>query len=153
MVQGALEFQRLGSLAPPDAVRAWTSEEQNSMDDIQAFLEECCDLEYPRQTVPNDYEKETRAKDLLDAWTIWYGDNRDKKHIPSGRTLGILLDKKGIPKRVSNGTLRRGIELKPLWAAIVSEAQDKEEAERKGVKRISMRDDTSRNRGYLHNDY
>lgn len=153
MVQGALEFQRLGSLAPPEAVKAWTSEEQSSMDDIQAFLEECCVLEYPRQSDPNAYEKETRAKDLLDAWVIWYGDNRDKKHIPSGRTLGILLDKKGIPKRLSNGTLRRGIELNALWAAIVSEEQDRQEAERKGGKRAHLRDDTSRNGGYLRDAY
>ncbi len=65
MVQGCLEWQRIG-LQPPDEVKAATNDYRNEMDDIGTFLEECCIL------VPS--VKVAKA-DLYDAYKKWCEEN------------------------------------------------------------------------------
>lgn len=131
MVRGALDYVRDG-LRPPAKVRAWTQDQRDAMDDVADFLAECCLPLEEKHDLPQDYRLRIRAKDLHDAWTIWYGENRDKRHIPSAKTLGLMLDKREIPKHMSNGTWRLGLMLNSDWTLIVAEKQDADD--RKGRK-------------------
>ena len=115
LVRGAMEYVRDG-LVVPAQVRAWTADQRDTQDDVAAFLEECCNVE-PRRDLLEAYQTKIRSKDLNDAWATWYAENRDRKHIPSGKSLGIMLDKREIPKKVSNGTWRLGLELNEEWFA------------------------------------
>lgn len=119
LVQGCMEYLRDG-LKVPEKVKGWNEEVRNSFDDVSQFLEDCCERER-KQADPNAYRTSVSAKELNCAWTLWYADNRDRRHIPSGKTLGVSLDKKEIPKKHSNGTRRMGLCLKPDWDAKVQD--------------------------------
>ena len=124
MVRGAMDYIRDGRLQLPAKVRAWTKDERDRMDDVADFLTECClPLEEPHEEV-KDYRHKIRAKDLNDAWVLWYGQNRDRRNIPSAKALGLMLDKREIRKHMSNGTWRLGLELNPEWVVMVAEKQD-----------------------------
>ena len=114
-----MEYLRDG-LKVPEKVKRWNEEVRNSFDDVSHFLEDCCERER-KQADPNAYRTSVSAKELNCAWALWYADNRDRRHIPSGKTLGISLDKKEIPKKHSNGTRRMGLCLKPEWEAKVQD--------------------------------
>lgn len=113
LVRGAMEYVRDG-LVIPEQVRAWTRDQRDVQDDLAAFLKECCVVEEKRD-IPDAYQTRIRSKDLIDAWSVWYAENRDRKHIPSGKALGIMLDKREFIKKVSNGTWRLGLALNPEW--------------------------------------
>ncbi len=121
VVRGAMEYTRDG-LNTPEIVKQWNRDVRNSFDDLTAFLTECCEMEPKRDSV-KAYQTSISAKDLNTAWGIWYAENRDRRHIPSGKTLGVLLDKREIPKKLSNGTWRLGLMLKDEWASRVEEEQ------------------------------
>ena len=120
MVRGAMEYQRDG-LNDPAKVKNWTSETRERFDDLSEFLEECCVVDIKDTTM------KTSARDLNTAWTLWYGNNRDRTRIPSARTLGLMLDKREIPKRLSNGTWRIGISLTSEWEIMVREELERQE--------------------------
>ncbi|MGN1038183.1 MAG: DNA primase, partial [Mailhella sp.] len=105
-------------------VKSWTSDARDKFDDLSDFLDECCIME-KRQENAGSYMTMVTAKDLNTAWNIWYAANRDRRHIPSGRALGTMLDKREIPKKLSNGTWRLGICLKPEWEAFVEDENEK----------------------------
>ena len=123
MVRGALEYQRDG-LNAPAKVKRWTSDVRDRFDDLSEFLEECCIIDL------KDKDMKISAKDLNCAWNLWYGTNRDRTRIPSARTLGTMLDKREIPKKLSNGTWRIGISLRPEWANNVQEELERQECKR-----------------------
>ena len=123
MVRGAMEYLRDGLNDPPE-VKSWTSDARDKFDDLSDFLDECCIME-KRQENAGSYMTMVTAKNLNTAWNIWYAANRDRRHIPSGRALGTMLDKREIPKKLSNGTWRLGICLKPEWEAFVEDENER----------------------------
>lgn len=138
MVRGAIDYLKNG-LQIPEKVKAWTTEQRDSLDDIAEFLEECCIMEEKRE-LPAAYSLRIKASDLRDCWNIWYAENRDRKHIPGGRTLSLKLDQRDIPRIRSNGTWRLGLELKPDWRSRVEDEQQ----------RSASRRDTS---SYVQNEF
>ncbi|MBQ4615577.1 MAG: hypothetical protein IJB29_02530 [Mailhella sp.] len=113
LVQGAMEYLRDG-LKIPEKVKSWNEEVRSSFDDVSAFLDECCERER-KQKNPDAYVTRVSAKALNTAWALWFAENRDRRHIPSGKTLGLSLDRKEIPKKHSNGTWRLGLCLNSEW--------------------------------------
>lgn len=129
MVRGALEYQRDGLNDPPK-VKMWTAETRDKFDELSDFLEECCIVNLKDTTL------KIRAGDLNTAWNLWYGANRDRTRIPSAKTLGILLDKREIPKKSSNGTWRIGIALRPEWEDQVRDENERQEARKNASTRF-----------------
>ena len=123
IVRGAMEYTRDG-LNTPEIVKQWNRDVRSTYDDLTAFLNECCEIEPKRDNV-KAYMTSISAKDLNTAWGIWYAENRDRRHIPSGKTLGAMLDKREIPKKLSNGTWRLGLMLKEEWAKRVDDEQSR----------------------------
>lgn len=113
LVRGAMEYVRDGLVVPPQ-VRAWTRDQRDTQDDLAAFLEECCVVEQKRDVL-EAYQTKIRSNELYDAWSLWFAENRDRKNIPSNKRLGIMLDKREFPKKVSNGTWRLGLDLTTEW--------------------------------------
>ena len=128
MVRGAIDYLKNG-LQIPEKVKAWTTEQRDSLDDIAEFLEECCIMEEKRE-LPSAYSLRIKASDLRDCWNLWYAENRDRKHIPGGRSLSLMLDKRDIPRIRSNGTWRLGLELKPDWRSRVEDEQQRSASRR-----------------------
>ena len=128
MVRGAIDYLKNG-LQIPEKVKAWTTEQRDSLDDLAEFLEECCVME-ERHELPSAYSTRIKASDLRDCWNIWYAENRDRKHIPGGRSLSLKLDQRDIPRIRSNGTWRLGLELKPDWRSRVEDEQRKSASRR-----------------------
>lgn len=120
LVRGALEYVRDG-LNVPEKVKAWNEDVRNSYDDVADFLNECCERESKRDD-PEAYVTRIRASELYAAWVLWFAENRDKRHIPGGKALGAMLDKREVPKIRSNGTYRLGLSLKDEWARRVEES-------------------------------
>lgn len=119
LVRGALEYVRDG-LNVPEKVKAWNDDVRNSYDDVAEFLNECCERESKRDN-NEAYVTRIRASELYAAWALWFAENRDKRHIPGGKALGSMLDKREVPKTRSNGTYRLGLCLKDEWARRVEE--------------------------------
>ena len=128
MVRGAIDYLKNG-LQIPEKVKAWTTEQRDSLDDIAEFLEECCIME-EKHELSSAYSLRIKASDLRDCWNIWYAENRDRKHIPGGRSLSLKLDQRDIPRIRSNGTWRLGLELKPDWRSRVDDEQQRSASRR-----------------------
>lgn len=122
MVRGAMDYLANGRLTIPEKVRIWTQDQRDTMDDLGAFLDECCIQEVKRSN-PDEYQTRVSAKDLNDAWAIWYTENRDRKHIPSAKALGMMLEKREIPRKRSGGIWRLGIQLNAEWQDRIAGAQ------------------------------
>jgi phage/plasmid-associated DNA primase len=61
MINGCLEWQRIG-LAPPPAVQAATAEYLDAEDTVQLWIDECCEVGRQHWTV---------FSDLYESWSKW----------------------------------------------------------------------------------
>lgn len=92
LVRGCLEWQRIG-LAAPDSVKSAT-EDQRARDDIyQDWIDECLVL---------DKYAETSSTKLYNNFALWYGQNVDRKRVPSQHRWGKQMVKRF--KREKHGT-------------------------------------------------
>jgi putative DNA primase/helicase len=97
MVRGCLIWQKQG-LQEPDQVRSATASYRSEMDNLQDFLEVCCDL---------DPEALSKPADLLDAYNKYTGE-----HL-TPQVFGTKLRHKGFErKRIYAGQRWKGIKLK-----------------------------------------
>lgn len=109
MVRGAMEYLRDG-LQVPDQVKEWTKEQRANWDDVGAFITEWCVLE-PHEKNPDNYCTRSSSKDLHEAFSRWYAENRDSRFSISAKKFSEMLNKKDIPYKRSNGSWRLGIAL------------------------------------------
>ncbi len=122
MVQSAVKYAWLGKIEIPQKVKDWTQNERDIMDDLGAFLAECCIIEDKHDTL-DEYMTQIKAKDLNKAWAIWYAENRDAKRIPSSKALAIMLEKREIYRKKVGGVMYRlGLELNGEWQERIEEA-------------------------------
>jgi putative DNA primase/helicase len=99
-VSGCLTWQEEGLGVPPE-VGAATESYRQEMDELGAFLAECC-VEKPSAKVP--------VSDLYKAYTTWCDENGVQPL--SKRALGIQLTDRGfVPDRDKNARLRVGLGL------------------------------------------
>lgn len=132
LVRGALEYLKRG-LDPPQKVLAVTRERRDQYDDVGRFIKDCCNQE----DIPEGFEPATResAKDLLDAFNLWFRRNVDGSYSYSARRLGEVLGKKGLKKLKSNGNnVYLGIAIKEdVWQELAAHRKKlAEKADKKG---------------------
>lgn len=110
MVKGGLQVLKDGRLLVPEKIKQWTNEQRESWDDVGVFLNEWCIIE-DKQEDTSRYKTKIEASELHKAFCLWYQLYRGAKAIQA-RTFGILLNKKEIPVKRSNGSWRLGVSLK-----------------------------------------
>jgi putative DNA primase/helicase len=100
-VQGCLEWQRLGDLAPPIEVVAATESYQHEMDTFGQFLAECC------RRAP---ERKVKMGHLYEAYKEWCEENGIRRP-ESMMKIGQRLNTMGIERQKGKGVWRFGIGL------------------------------------------
>jgi putative DNA primase/helicase len=105
MIEGCLEWQRLG-LAPPEAVKAATSDYFTDQDVLASWIEEACDVD-----PGNEFKSESLAA-LYESWAAYIKKLGGE---PGGRNSfsDRLVAKEFERKRTKGGSIFRGIRLRP----------------------------------------
>ena len=113
LIRGAMDYLARGGLDIPKQVKEWTTGQQMQNDDLGQFIAECCDVEEYKEC-PDDYQTKIQANELLEYFHIWYSRNKDHRDRAklSPKMFAILLRKKNIPSKKSNGIKYLGIKLK-----------------------------------------
>lgn len=105
-VRGCLRWQVEG-LTPPESVRTATGEYRNVMDDVGAFLEECCEVN------PGSGDYRVRPGELLKAYQAWAIERGETPM--TQKILAARMGSKGFESKKANGERTyRGVRLKTV---------------------------------------
>jgi putative DNA primase/helicase len=101
LIEGCLQWQKVGELNPPEVVKQATLEYRNEMDSIGDFISDCI-----RESAGAKLEN----SDLYKAFTAWYYSSVGDSDIPTHKQLSSRMKKSGfVPKA---GKTRKWLDIK-----------------------------------------
>lgn len=100
LVRGCLQWQQLGGLKPPASILAAAEAVRRNEDHLENFLD--------AQATRVDADYTVRFGWLYEQFAAWYAENvdEDKRYIPTKKSLGDQLRRKGYHLQVVGGQLK-----------------------------------------------
>ena len=118
MVRGCLEWQRLKSLNPPEAVKAATRDYQDSEDNISGFINERCNV---RRSLSDPFGL------LYAGYLLWCEASEEEAQ--SRRAFGLSLSDRGHSiDRANRERKRKGIDLQSTFREEAAQRAEEEKA-------------------------